>query len=126
MKSYHKWKKNLKLGFFEGKIVDFGLETRRTKHNTVAMMCAPKRAFRIGVICANRTLIAKVMAKILSHIWKLPQLGQITISCQSWANLPTPSNSVPSMCNLKAQHRLTQIPLHQEGGKVHGRANNGS
>jgi hypothetical protein len=66
----------------ERKTADFGLETMHTEHSSVAMTCAPKRDFRIGVICANRILVDKVMAKILSRTRKLPQLSQIMISCQ--------------------------------------------
>jgi len=106
-------KKNLKLGFWKGKKRILGLETRRTERSWVATMCAPKTDFQIGVICANRILVAKVMAKLLQRIRKLPQLGQIMISCQFCADLPTPGNSAPLMCNLTTQHRLTRILLHQ-------------
>jgi hypothetical protein len=88
-----KKKKNLKLGFLKGKQWILGLKRG-----------APSIA---GVICPNQILVAKVMTKILSHTRKLPQLGQIRISCQSCADLPAPGNSVPLTCNLTAQHRLT-------------------
>jgi len=102
-----------KIRVLERKIEDLGLETRCTKRSWVATTCASKRAFRIGVICANRILVVKVIAKILQRTRKSPQLGKIMISCQFCADLPTLGNSAPSMCNLTAQHRLTQIPLHQ-------------
>jgi hypothetical protein len=76
------------------------------------MTCAPNRAFWIWVICVNRILVAKVMAKILQRTQKSPQLDKIMISCQFCADLPVPGNSAPSMCNLTAQHRLTRIALH--------------
>jgi hypothetical protein len=89
-----------------------GLETRCTERSSVATACAPNRAFQIGVISANRILIAKVMAKSLQRIQKLPQLGQIMISCQFCADPPAPSISAPLMCNLTAQRHLTRILLH--------------
>jgi hypothetical protein len=89
-----------KIRVFEGKTTDFGVKTRHTKHSTVATTCTPKRAFRIWVICANQTLVAKVMAKILSRTRKLLQLSQITISCQSCADLPAPGKLATSTCNL--------------------------
>lgn len=56
-------------------MIDFGIEKRPTRLRMVTMMCAPmkalvtticmsKRAFRIGVICAILTLVAKVIVKI--------------------------------------------------------------
>jgi hypothetical protein len=54
------------------------------------------------------------MTKILQRTRKLPQLGQIMISCQFCADLLAPGNSAPLMCNLTAQHRLTQIPPASE------------
>jgi hypothetical protein len=91
-----------------------GLETRRTEHSLMAMTCAPKRAFRIGVICANRILVAEVMAKLLQRTQKLLQLGLIMISCQFCADLPAPGISAPLMCNLTAHCHLTRILLHQD------------
>lgn len=108
-------KKLSKIRVLERKTSDFRLKTRCTEHSSMVTICVSKRAFRIGVIWANRILVAKVMAKILQRTWKLPKLGQIMISCQFCADLPAPGNSAPSMHNLTAQHRLTRIPLHQMG-----------
>jgi hypothetical protein len=53
------------------------------------------------------------MAKSLQRIRKLPQLGQIMISCQFCADPPAPGISAPLMCNLTVQRHLTRILLHQ-------------
>jgi hypothetical protein len=82
---------------------------RRTERSWVATTCAPKRAFRIGVICAKRILVAKVMVNLLQRTRKLPQLGQITISCQFCADPPAPGISAPLLCNLTAQRHQTRI-----------------
>ncbi|KAE8696864.1 hypothetical protein F3Y22_tig00110637pilonHSYRG00103 [Hibiscus syriacus] len=75
--------------------------------------CASKRAFRIGVLCAILTPVAKVMAKRLKHTQNDPNKEHVTINSRLCADLPTHGISAPSTCNLTAQHHLSQIPLHQ-------------
>ncbi|KAE8660893.1 hypothetical protein F3Y22_tig00116944pilonHSYRG00042 [Hibiscus syriacus] len=75
--------------------------------------CASKRAFRIGVLCAILTPVAKVMAKRLKHIQNDPNKEHVTINSRLCADLPTHGISAPSTCNLTAQHHLSRIPLHQ-------------
>ncbi|KAE8716386.1 Detected protein of unknown function [Hibiscus syriacus] len=76
--------------------------------------CASKRAFRIGVLCAILTPVAKVMAKRLKHTQNDPNKEHVTINSRLCADLPTHGISAPSTCNLTAQHHLSRIPLHQE------------
>ncbi|KAE8706115.1 putative S-domain-2 5 [Hibiscus syriacus] len=75
--------------------------------------CASKRAFRIGVLCAILTPVAKVMAKRLKHTQNDPNKEHVTINSRLCADLPTHGISAPSTCNLTAQHHLSRIPLHQ-------------
>ncbi|KAE8663847.1 hypothetical protein F3Y22_tig00112864pilonHSYRG00019 [Hibiscus syriacus] len=51
--------------------------------------CASKRAFRIGVLCAILTPVAKVMAKRLKHTQNDPNEEHVTINSRLCADLPT-------------------------------------
>ncbi|KAE8723424.1 hypothetical protein F3Y22_tig00012395pilonHSYRG00007 [Hibiscus syriacus] len=51
--------------------------------------CASKRAFRIGVLCAILTPVAKVMAKRLKHTQNDPNKEHVTINSRLCADLPT-------------------------------------
>ncbi|KAE8674994.1 hypothetical protein F3Y22_tig00111708pilonHSYRG00490 [Hibiscus syriacus] len=72
--------------------------------------CASKRAFRIGVLYAILTPVAKVMAKRLKHTQNDPNEKHVTINSRLCADLPTHGISAPSTCNLTAQHHLSRIP----------------
>ncbi|KAE8736109.1 ATP binding protein, putative isoform 2 [Hibiscus syriacus] len=72
--------------------------------------CASKRAFRIGVLCAILTPVAKVMAKRLKHTQNDPNEEHITINFRLCADLPNHGISTPSRCNLTTQHHLSRIP----------------
>jgi len=71
-------KKISKIKVFESKAANFGIKMRCSKRSWWPRR-VPKRAFRIGVICANRILVTKVLAKILQRTQKLPQLNYICI-----------------------------------------------
>ncbi|KAE8681372.1 hypothetical protein F3Y22_tig00111330pilonHSYRG00416 [Hibiscus syriacus] len=82
------------------------------EHSSMWRACASKRAFRIGVLCAILTPVAKVMAKRLKHTQNDPNEEHVTINSRLCADLPTHGISAPSTCNLTAQHHLSRIPLH--------------
>ncbi|KAE8730444.1 hypothetical protein F3Y22_tig00002942pilonHSYRG00017 [Hibiscus syriacus] len=84
------------------------------EHSSMWRACASKRAFRIGVLCAILTPVAKVMAKRLKHTQNDPNEEHVTINSRLCADLPTHGISAPSTCNLTAQHHLSRISLHQE------------
>lgn len=49
-------------------MIDFELENVPTCHSQVTTACAPERAFRIEVICAIPTPVAKVMIDLRLHV----------------------------------------------------------
>ncbi|KAE8675838.1 hypothetical protein F3Y22_tig00111641pilonHSYRG00042 [Hibiscus syriacus] len=75
--------------------------------------CASKRAFRIGVLCAILTPVAKVMAKRLKHTQNDPNKEHVTINSRLCADLPTHEIRVltwavlvlGSSCNLKSSSK---------------------
>ncbi|KAE8655823.1 hypothetical protein F3Y22_tig00117016pilonHSYRG00004 [Hibiscus syriacus] len=80
------------------------------EHSSMWRACASKRAFRIGVLCAILTPVAKVMAKRLKHTQNDPNEEHVTINSRLCADLPIHGISAPSRCNLTAQHHLSRIP----------------
>ncbi|KAE8731462.1 hypothetical protein F3Y22_tig00002840pilonHSYRG01394 [Hibiscus syriacus] len=59
------------------------------EHSSMWRTCASKRAFRIGVLCAILTPVAKVMAKRLKHTQNDPNEEHVTINSRLCADLPT-------------------------------------
>ncbi|KAE8675954.1 hypothetical protein F3Y22_tig00111640pilonHSYRG00183 [Hibiscus syriacus] len=59
------------------------------EHSSMWRACASKRAFRIGVLCAILTPVAKVMAKRLKHTQNDPNKEHVTINSRLCADLPT-------------------------------------
>ncbi|KAE8694461.1 EXS family protein isoform 2 [Hibiscus syriacus] len=59
------------------------------EHSSMWKACASKRAFRIGVLCAILTHVAKVMAKRLRHTQNDPNEEHVTINSRLCADLPT-------------------------------------
>ncbi|KAE8732726.1 hypothetical protein F3Y22_tig00001777pilonHSYRG00023 [Hibiscus syriacus] len=82
------------------------------EHRSMWRACTLKRAFRIGVLCAILTPVAKVMAKRLKHTQSDPNEEHVTINSRLCTDLPIHGISAPSRCNLTAQHHLSRIPLH--------------
>ncbi|KAE8702993.1 Leucine-rich repeat transmembrane protein kinase isoform 1 [Hibiscus syriacus] len=62
---------------------------RSSMRSSMWRACASKRAFRIGVLCAILTPVAKVMAKRLKHTQNDPNKEHVTINSRLCADLPT-------------------------------------
>ncbi|KAE8655781.1 hypothetical protein F3Y22_tig00117017pilonHSYRG00294 [Hibiscus syriacus] len=70
--------------------------------------CASKRAFRIGVLCAILTPVAKVMVKRLKHTQNDPNKEHVTINSRLCADLPTHGAS-----KMSNDARMVLSLLHQ-------------
>ncbi|KAE8735741.1 hypothetical protein F3Y22_tig00000340pilonHSYRG01473 [Hibiscus syriacus] len=68
--------------------------------------CASKRAFRIGVLCAILTPVAKVMAKRLKHTQNDPNEEHVTINSRLCADLPT-----HGLCKAANEEHARDLPV---------------